>query len=50
MKPSYSKLANIATKQQSVIEKLQKQLDKSNDLLNEEVDNTQTLTKDLQSL
>ena len=48
--PSYSKLANIATKQQRAIEKFQKLLDKSDDLLNEEVDHTQTLTKDLQSL
>ena len=50
MKPSYSKLANIATKQQSAIERLQKLLDKSNDLLNEEMDHTQTLTNGLQSL
>lgn len=49
-KPSYYKLVNIATKQQSVIEKLQKLLDKSDDLLNDEMNRTQILTKDVQSL
>ena len=50
LKPSYSKLANIATKQQTSLEKLQKLLDKSDDPLNEEMDRIQTLTKGLQSL
>ncbi|KAI4973470.1 hypothetical protein ZWY2020_035731 [Hordeum vulgare] len=49
-KPSYYKLANIATKQQSAIEKLQKLLDKSDDLSNDEMNHTQVLTEDVQSL
>ena len=49
-KPSYNKLANIATKQQSAIENLQKLLDKSDDLLNDEMNHTQVLTEDVKSL
>lgn len=49
-KPSYYKLANIATKQQTSFEKLQKLLDKSDDPLSEEMNQSQTLTDDVQSL
>ena len=50
LKPSYSKLAKIATKQQHAMEKIQNLLDKSDDLLNEEMDRSQSLTDDLKSL
>ena len=50
LKPSYSKLANIAVKQQKALEKVQNLLDKSDDLLGEEMDQTQTLTDDLKCL
>jgi hypothetical protein len=40
--PSYSKLANIAVEQQKALEKVQNLLDKSDDLLGEELDKTQT--------
>lgn len=50
LKPRYSKLANIATKKQSAMERIQKLLDKSNDPLNEEMDQTQIPTNDFQSL
>src|SRR3989337_542270 len=50
LKPSYSKLANIAVKQQKALEKVQNFLDKSDDLLGEEMDRTQTLTDNLQQL
>ena len=49
-KPSYRKLAIIATKQQTVLEKLQKLLDRSDDLLNDEMNLTQILTEDVKSL
>ena len=48
--PSYSKLATISTKQQKALEKVQNLLDKSDDLLGEEMDRTQTMTNDLQRL
>jgi hypothetical protein len=44
-KPSYKKLAKIATEQQSAIENIQKLLDKSDDLLDEEMDRSQTCFK-----
>ena len=44
-KPSYSKLAKIAVNQQTAFEKVQNMLDKSDDLLGEEMDRTQILTK-----
>ena len=37
LKPSYSKLAKIAVKQQKAIEKLQNMLDKSDDMLGDEM-------------
>lgn len=49
-KPSYSKLAIVATKQQTALEKLQKLLDRSDDLLNDEMNLTQILTEDVKSL
>ena len=49
-KPSYSKLATIATKQQTALEKLQNLLDRSHDLLNDEMNLTQILTEDVKSL
>ena len=48
--PSYSKLANIAIKQQSAMERIQNLLDKSDDLLSDEMECTQALTDDLKSL
>lgn len=50
LNPRYSKEANISTKQQTALERLQKWVDKSDDMFNEEMDHTQNLTKDLQSL
>ena len=50
LKPSYSKLAKIAVKQQKALEKVQHLLEKSDDLLGEELDQTQTLTDNLQRL
>ena len=50
LKPSYSKLANIAIKQQKALEKVQNLLDKSDDLLGEEMSRTQILTDNLQRL
>ena len=47
-KPSYKKLAKIATEQQNAMEKIQKLLDKSDDLLDEEMDRSQTLSEDHQ--
>ena len=38
--PSYTKLVTIATKQQKALEKVQNLLDKSDDLLGEEMDRT----------
>ena len=37
LKPSYSKLAKIAVKQQKALENIQNQLDRSDDLLVEEL-------------
>ena len=50
LKPSYSKLAKIAVKQQKDFEKVQNMLDKSDDMLGEEMDRTKTLTENLQRL
>ena len=50
LKPSYSVLAKIAVKEQKALEKVQNLLDKSDDLLGEEMDRTQTLTDNLQRL
>ena len=47
LKPSYSKLAKIAVKQQRAFEKVQNMLDKSDDMLGEEMDRTKTLTENL---
>ena len=44
LKPSYSKLAKIVVKQQKAFEKVQNMLDKSDDMLGEEMDRTKTLT------
>ncbi|KAI4972570.1 hypothetical protein ZWY2020_003495 [Hordeum vulgare] len=49
-KPSYSKLAIIATKQQTALDKLQKLLDRSDDMLNDEMNITQILTEDVKNL
>jgi hypothetical protein len=48
--PSYSKLANISTRQQTTMERIKNLLDKSNDLLNDEMDRSQALTDELKSL
>ena len=48
LKPSYSKLAKIAVKQQRAFEKVQNMLDKSDDMLGEEMDHTKALTENLQ--
>jgi predicted nuclease with TOPRIM domain len=48
--PSYSKLASIATRQQTAMERIQITLDKSDDLLNDEMERSQALTGDLKSL
>ena len=50
LKPSYSKHAKIAVKQQKALEKIQSQLDRSDDLLGEELNRTKTLTDNLQRL
>ena len=47
LKPSYSKLAKIAVKQQRALEKVQNMLDKSDDMLGEEMDRTKALTENL---
>ena len=44
LKPSYSKLAKIAVKQHKALEKIQNQLDRSDDLLGEELSRTKSLT------
>jgi hypothetical protein len=49
-KPSYKKLAKIATEEQTAMEKIQKLIDKSDELLDKEMDHSQALTDDLQSL
>ena len=50
LKPTYSKIANIATKQQKALEKVEKLLEKSPNLLSKEMYQTETLTDDLQRL
>ena len=50
LKPSYSKLTKIVVKQQKALEKIQSQLDRSDDLLGEELNWTKTLTDNLQRL
>ena len=47
LKPIYSKLAKIVVKQQKAFEKVQIMLDKSDDMLGEEMDRTKTLTENL---
>ena len=47
---SYAKLAKIVVKQQKAFEKVQNMLDKSDDMLGEEMDRTKTLTENLQRL
>ena len=47
LKPSYSKLAKIVVKQQKALEKVQNLLHKSDDLLGEELNQTQTMTDNL---
>ena len=49
-KPSYKKLAKIATEQQNAMEKIKKMLDRSYDMLDEEMDRRQTLPEDLRCL
>mgnify|MGYP005835981069 CR=1 FL=1 len=48
-KPSYKKLAKIANEQQNAMEKIQKSLDKSDDMLDEEMDRSQVLYEDVLS-
>ena len=50
LKPIYSKLAKIAIKQQRDLEKVQNMLNKSDDMLAEEMDRTEALTENLQRL
>ena len=50
LKPSYSKLATIAMKQQKALEKVQNLLEKSDDLLGGEMGRIQTLTDNLKQL
>jgi hypothetical protein len=49
-KPSYKKLAKIATEQQNAMEKIQILLDKSDDLLDEEVTKNESLIEDIKNL
>jgi hypothetical protein len=49
-KPSYKTLAKIATEQQTAMEKIQKLLDKSDDLLDKEVNRSQSLIEDIKNL
>ena len=49
-KPSYKTLAKIATEQQTAMEHIQKLLDKSDDLLDAEMNQTQSLIEDIKSL
>ena len=49
-KPSYKKLAKIATEQQKAMEHTQKLLDKSDDLLDVEMTQTQPLIEDSKHL
>jgi DNA repair exonuclease SbcCD ATPase subunit len=49
-KPSYKTLAKIATEQQTAMEHIQKLLDKSDDLLDAEMNRTQSLIEDIKNL
>jgi hypothetical protein len=49
-KPSYKKPVKIATEQQTAMKKMQKLLDKSGDLLDEEMDRSPALSEDLRRL
>ena len=48
--PSYVKLSSLATKQQRALEKSHYMLNKSDDMLGEEMDRTEALTENLQRL
>ena len=48
--PSYLKLASLATKQQRALEKVQYMLNKSDDMLGEEMGLSKALAESLQSL
>ena len=48
-KPSYKKLAKIATEQQKAMEHIQKLLDKSDDMLDMEMTRTQSLIEDIKN-
>ena len=48
--PSYVKLASLATKQQRALEKVQYMLNKSDDMLGEEMDQSKDLDESLQRL
>ena len=48
--PSYVKLASLATKQQRALEKVQYMLNKSDDMLREEMDQSKALAESLQRL
>ena len=48
--PSYVKLASLATKQQRALEKVQYMLNKSDDILGEEMDQSKALAESLQGL
>ena len=49
-KPSYKTLAKIATEQQTAMEHIRKLLDKSDDLLDTEMNRTQSLIEDIKNL
>ena len=48
--PSYVKLASLATKQQRALEKVHYMLNKSDDMLGEEMDQSKALAESLQGL
>ena len=48
--PNYVKLASLATKQQRALEKVQYMLNKSDDMLGEEMDQSKALAESLQRL
>ena len=48
--PSYTKLDSLATKQQRALEKVQYMLNKSDDMLGEEMDQSKALAESLQRL
>ena len=48
-KPSYKTLAKIATEQQTAMEHIQNLLDKNDDLLDEEMNRTQSLIKGIKN-